>query len=349
MTLIADIFAQDAFSAVELTRAVNVVPNRYGRLNELGVFGDPIPVASTKIAVQFENGSLNLLPTRARGGPPSLGAPTRRNARVFNAFHIPHDDFVSGEDVPFLASGSGTVTQPMLETVQDVVNRKLLTMRNKHAITLEHLRMGALKGAVLDADGGTLINLFSEFGVTEKVINFAFGTASTDVAGVVRSVLSHIEDNLMGDTMTGVHALCSPEFFAALIGHAKVSTAYQFFQAAAGGNPLRDDVRRGFAFGGITFEEYRGSATQLNEDGTTTVRKFIPANEARFFPVGTTDTFATYFAPGDFIDVVGLPGEEVYARQAVDPEFQRWVKLHTQSNPLPLVKRPAVLVKGTMS
>ncbi|WP_458695370.1 major capsid protein [Wolbachia endosymbiont of Phyllotreta cruciferae] len=33
-------------------------------------------------------------------------------------------------------------------------------MRNKHAITLEHLRMGALKGIILDADGSELLNLY---------------------------------------------------------------------------------------------------------------------------------------------------------------------------------------------
>ncbi len=348
MTLIADIFSQDAFSAVELTTAVNIAPNTYGRLNELNLF-PPVPVGATKIAVQFNNGQINLLPTRARGGPPSLGLPDRRNVRVFQAFHIPHDDFVSGEDLPFLSytGGSGVLGVDGLDAVQAVVNRKLIAMRKKHAITLEHLRMGALKGQVLDSDGSTLLNLFDEFKVTETNVNFQLGNAGTDVAGKCRTVLGTIEDNLLGDTMSGVYCLASPEFFTTLIGHAKITPAYQFFQAAAGGNPLRDDVRRGFPFGGIMFEEHRGYANQMNEDGTTTLRRFIPAGEARFFPVGTTDTFTTYFAPGDFIDLAGALGQEVYARQAIDPEFQRWVKLHTQSNPLPLVKRPAVLVRGT--
>jgi hypothetical protein len=51
--------------------------------------------------------------------------------------------------------------------------RHLETMRNKHAITLEHLRMGALKGVILDADGSTLYDLFDEFDITPKTVNFA--------------------------------------------------------------------------------------------------------------------------------------------------------------------------------
>jgi hypothetical protein len=64
--------------------------------------------------------------------------------------HIPHDDVVLPEEVQGIrAFGSETE----METVAGVMARHLETMRNKHAITLEHLRMGALKGVILDADG----------------------------------------------------------------------------------------------------------------------------------------------------------------------------------------------------
>jgi hypothetical protein len=68
-----------------------------------------------------------------------------------------------------------------VEALSNLIARKLATMRNKHAITLEHLRMGALKGVILDADGSTLYDLYSEFGITAKAINFALGTAGTEV------------------------------------------------------------------------------------------------------------------------------------------------------------------------
>lgn len=343
MPIIADVFGGDMFSAVELTAAVNVVPNTYGRLQELNLFPAE-PIMATTVAVRYANGTLNLLPTRERGGPPSLGAPERRNARSFAIPHIPHDDLVTAADVQSRMA-YGDVG---LDSVGDLVNRKLATMRRKHAITLEHMRMGALKGEVLDYDGSTIVDFFTEFGVTEKEVTFELDVNATDVAAKVGEVLDHIEDNLQGDVMTGVHALCSPEFFSALVGHPEVKEAYKYFATAP--NPMREDVRRGFDFAGITFEQHRGVATQLNEDGTTTARKFIPANTARFFPLGTTDTFATYFAPADIIGEANVPPDtEVYAAQAIDPEFARWVKLHTQSNPLPVVKRPAVLVKGNLT
>lgn len=344
MPIINDVFSQDPFSAIEMTRAVNVVPNTYGRLQEINLFpGEPIP--TTSVAIAYENGVLNLLPTRERGAPASVGVTGRRNMRVFQIPHIPHDDMVTARDVQDRLAYGGVQA---LDTVIDFVNRKLITMRRKHAITLEHLRIGALKGVMLDADGTTILNYFTEFGVTEKVVDFDLTVDATDVDAKIDEVLAHIEDNLLGDVMTGVHALCSPEFFSALTGHPKIRDAYKFYASLQ--SPLREDVRRGFLHKGVMFEEYRGVATQLNEDGTTTARRFIPAGDARFFPLGTTDSFATYFAPADVLAEANLPPEtEVYAAQAIDPEFGRYVKLHTQSNPLPVPKRPALLVRGTVT
>ena len=344
METILDIFGNAAFSTTSLTAAINVVPNTYGRIRELGIFGET-PITTTNVAVQFENGILNLLPTRQRGGPSSLGSPPKRGARQFSTFHIPHDDFVRADDVQNILARFGS--DGALDAVQSLVNRKQIVMRNKHAITLEHMRMGALRGIILDSDGSTLLNLFTEFGVTQKSIDFVLGTPTTDVGGKVDEIMTYLEDNLLGETMSNVHVFASPEWFTKFTGHAKVKEAWTYYDGAY--NVYRENVRKKFVFRGATFEEYRGTAQYLQEDGTYLARRFIPANEAIAIPMGTQDTFDTYFAPADFIDTVNNEGDQIYVRQAVDPEFQRWVKIHSQSNPLPMVKRPALLVKLTTS
>jgi hypothetical protein len=45
-----------------------------------------------------------------------------------------------------------------MEAGEGIVARHLETMRRKHDITPEHLRMGALKGEILDADGSVITN-----------------------------------------------------------------------------------------------------------------------------------------------------------------------------------------------
>jgi hypothetical protein len=286
--------------------------------------------------VEERNGTLNLLPTQAVGGPATLNVRDKRKLRSFVVPHVPLDDVVLPEEVQGVrAFGSETD----MDSVAAVLAQHLQSMRNKHAITLEHLRMGALKGVILDADGSVLHNLYTEFEITAKAVNFALTTDATNVRNKCVEVIGHIEDNLRGEFMTGVRCLCSPEFFEELVGHAKVEKAYENY---AQGAMLRDDVRTGFAFGGIVFEEYRGQASNV----AGSVVRFIAAGEAHCFPLGTIDTFGTYFAPADFNETVNTLGQPIYAKQ--EPrKFERGTDLHTQSNPLPMCHRPGVLVKLT--
>ncbi|PIQ13889.1 MAG: major capsid protein E [Hydrogenophilales bacterium CG_4_9_14_3_um_filter_59_35] len=330
-------FSSPAFTMANLTAAINLLPNRYGRLESLNLFPAK-PVRFRQILIEERNGVLNLLPTLPVGSPGTVGVRDKRKMRSFIVPHIPHDDVVLPEEVQGIrAFGSETD----METIAGVLARHLETMRNKHAITLEHLRIGALKGVILDADGSTLYDLFDEFDITPKSINFVLATDTTNVRQKCIDALAHIEENLQGEFMTSVRCLCSPEFFAKLVGHPKVEKAYENFQQGA---ILRDDVRSGFTFGGIVFEEYRGQAT----DGNGTSRRFIAAGEAHCFPVGTVDTFGTYFSPADFNETVNTLGQPLYAKQE-SRKFERGTDLHTQSNPLPMCHRPGVLVKLTMS
>lgn len=330
-------FNNPAFSMSSLTAAINIIPNRFGRIEALKIFPDK-PVRTRQVMVEEQNGVLNLLPTMPVGAPGTVGTRGKRAVRSFVVPHIPHDDVVLPEEVQGIrAFGSETE----METIASVMARHLQTMRNKHAITLENLRMGALKGVILDADGSVIYNLFDEFGITPTVINFDLANAAANVKKKCTDVLRHFEDNLKGEFMTAVHCLCSPEFFDALTDHVKVKDAFLYRQDRA---VLIDDMRGGFTYGGVTFEEYRGQATDMN--GVN--RRFIAAGEAHAFPLGTVDTFSTYYAPADFNETANTLGQALYAKQ--EPrKFERGTDLHTQSNPLPMCHRPGVLVKLTMA
>ena len=331
-----DIFNSQAFSMIALTEAINVVPNTYGRLRELNLF--PIkPVNTTTVAIEIKNNVLNLLPTQPRGGPATQNVTGKRQLKSFRIPHIPLEDLILADEVQNIrAFGS----ENQLQAVMALVNERQMEIVNKFAITLEWLRNGALKGQVLDADGVTVIyNWFTEFGISQKSVDFALTTEETNVAAKVLEVKRHIEDNLLGDSMTRIRALCSPEFWEALTSHASVIDAFRYYQ---GVNNQRDDLRRGWEYQGVVFEEYRGQA----EDAEGTTHKFVPENEAVFFPEGTQTTFRTFVAPADFIETVNTMGRPLYSKLAIDKDLQRWVKIHAQSNPLPICMRPAVLVRG---
>ena len=127
-----NLFANPAFNMASLTAAINLVPNRYGRLEDLNLFPAK-PTRFRQIIIEERNGVLNLLPTLPPGSPGTVGTRGKRKVRSFVIPHIPHDDVVLPEEVQGIrAFGSETE----LETLAGVLARHLETMRNKHAITL---------------------------------------------------------------------------------------------------------------------------------------------------------------------------------------------------------------------
>lgn len=342
---VLDLFDDPVFASRALTDAINIVPNSYGRLNELNVF--PIRgVATTYVEIEYKNGVLNLLRTAERGARGTAALRGRRNVRIFKVPHIPHFDALLASDlqnrIPFGAND-------VLARVQDATNEKLEDMTSKHFITLEAMRASALNGVLLDADGSVIIDYFAEFGITQKTVSFALGTAGTEIINKNTEVLGYLEDNLLGETMSGARALCSPEFFAAYVTHPNVKEAYKYYTSQP--EPLRNDLRKGFKHAGIMWEEYRGNANYVAEDGSVVNRKFIPAGEARIYPEGTRQTFQTYLAPPDALSEVNsapAEGQLIHVSQE-RMDHDVGIEFKSQSNPLPIVKRPALLVRATVA
>ena len=327
-------FATDAFNMVSLTNAINILPNNYGRLRDMNIMPGQ-GVRTRSIIVEERNGILNLLPTRPVGAPGTPQQRGRRKVRSFAIPHIPADDWIDPTEYQGVRAFG---TENAVASLAQIMNDHLETMRSKHGITLEFLRWGALKGEILDADGSTLYNLFTEFEISKKTVYFTLGTDTTNVQGKCFDVTRHIEDNLKGEVMSKVHCFASSGLMDSLLGHPEVQKVYEGHAAAVA--ILGGDPRKSFTFGGITFEEFRGQATDM--EGNT--RLFIPENKGIAFPIGTASTFKTFYAPADFIETANTIGKELYAKQEPS-KFGRGVDIHTQSNPLPMCMRPAVLVE----
>ncbi len=325
-----DIFRSDAFSTVSLTDAILKAPYKPGRLGQLGLFRER-GITTTTAVIEEKDGRLELIQTTQRGAPAvATEGQGKRTARSFLVPHIAKEGRITADQVQNVrAFGS----ENELEGVQALVNQELTTLRAEHEVTLEYHRMGALKGTILDADGSTLFNLFTEFGVSQQTATVDVSTASgADARGDVVAIARLVEAVLGADVYTGLRAFCGPTFFDALTSGAAIKEVLKYQESAV----LRGDIRGGFSFGGVMWEEYRG--------GTD----FIAADHAAVFPEGT-GIFATYFAPADFIEAVNTVGLPLYAKQAPDERFNRYVDLHTQSNPLCLCLRPRAVIDVTIA
>lgn len=334
MSVIVNPFLGNGYSLAEMTQAISILPNRYGRIGEMGLF-TPESISQRNVIIESVEGELRLLPATKPGAPATVGSNDVRSMRSFIVPHIPYNDVLLPEEVQGIRGfGLSANEDPMA----NIMARKLMKMRAKHAQTLEYMRANALKGITKDGAGNTIYDWHAEFGIEKTSVDFDFGNANQNLLTVCTEIARHIEANLKGETMSGVHALVSPEFFDKLISHKSVKDAYTFYQNSV--NPMRDDVRRGFRFGSILFEEYFGSVTLA--DGST--QRLIEAQEAIAFPLGTTDTFKTYLAPANLMETIGTYGQELYAYQ-ITRQNGTGIDIYSQSNPLPMVKRPALTVR----
>lgn len=332
-----DIFSQNAFSLQSLTAAVNNLPYLPTRTRDLNLF-EGEGVTTTTVVIEQRSGTLSLVQSSPYGSPPAQDHEERRTVRSLSIPHLSVGDKIFAHEVQNIRSFG---SESLLETVQAKVNRAFENLRRRIEATHENMRLGALRGTIVDADASTIYNLFTEFSVSQlSEVNFALGTSTTDVRGICQALRRSMAAELgaLGQGGFEIHALCSPEFFDALISHDTVKEAYKNWTAAAA--LAEDKTYTQFRFAGITFEDYRGS-----DDGSTIK---ITANKAHFFPV-VSGLYKMYFAPADYIETVNTIGFPMYAKQAVDLQFQKYVELELQSNPLPICLKPRVLILGKKS
>lgn len=327
-----DVFKGDAFSSMSLTASINKLPFVPGLIGKMGIF-KPKGIRTTTAFMEEKGGTLKFIPNGRRGGPASLHNSGKRTARSVPMPHLVLEDEILADDVQNIrAFGSETE----LEAVAAVVNDHLEEMKLNHQSTLEWYRVQALHGKVLDSDASTeLVDLYDMFGVTESTVNFNFGT--DDIREQITDVLRVIETELGGLGFGGVQFICGNDWWDAFIGDSDVATAFARWED---GRALRDDFRfTGFSFAGATFVNYRGSVGG---------QAFVASATARAFPLGTNGLFQELYAPADFMETVNTTGLPMYAKQ-LTLDFDRGIRLHTQSNPLPICLKPKTLVKITKS
>ncbi len=336
MNGVLDAFNTSPFTMIELTDAINKLPFVPGRVGALGLF-DEKGVTTTSVMLEEKDGVLSLIPTTPRGAPPRQVTGEKRKARSLVIPHLEEESIIYADEVQGVREFGSTNQTRALQS--EVNARNLIMSRNLDA-TLEHHRVGAVKGIVSDADGSTVLyNLFDEFGVSQVTeIDFNLDNASPD-NGAVRNncnvVLRTIEDELGAAPYTYVHALVGSTFFDQLVAHPETAKAYERWNE---GEFFRQrTARRSFWYAGILFEEYRGKVGSVN---------FVADTKAHFFPVGVPGLFKTYFGPADFIETVNTIGLPRYVKPAIDTKYGKWASLLSQSNPLNICTRPRVLLQG---
>lgn len=326
-----DIFQDDAFSVTSLSSTITDIPDVPTKLGDKGLFQEE-GISTTSFMIERQGSSIKLLPTAPRGGvrePVALGP---RKLIPLHALHIPASWSVMADEVQGIrAYGSETE----VEQASTLVLRKLGVVRASMDLTHEHMRVGALKGQVLDADGSLLLDVYDAFGMTQQTQFWNIAAAANgDPKASIIALKAMIRAKMGGRSFGRIRVICSLGFFTALVQNSKMIKAWELWNQGA---YLRTDQVHGgdFDFAGVIFEVY---------DGGTSAGDFIPDGIAYAYPEGVPGMFQSKFAPADYMETVNTQGLPFYAKQEPMP-FNKGVIGEAQSNPIHFNSLPEAVIK----
>ncbi|NGO64201.1 major capsid protein [Rhizobium daejeonense] len=332
-----NVHTSDPFSLESLTAAVNAVPYRPGQVSASGIFEED-SVSTTLISIERRNGKLGLVEPTARGGP---GETTGDEDRTKVPVIIPHyqrDDSILADEVQNVREFG---TESSLETVEGRINRKAQRHAADLTMTLEHQRVGAIKGIVTSKSGGVLVNLYNTFSIAVPAdVSLELDVDATLVTSLWQDVVYSIEDSL-DEPYDGFHVFTGRGFHKALWQHKSVRDTFLY---NGGATVLRQDVPDVFEWGGATWERYKTGAKATADLGSP----YIADSEARVTVKGVPNLFITRFAPADYKETVNSPGLPFYSR-APEKTNGKGNDLEVQMNAISLCTRPEVLRKLTLT
>lgn len=335
----------NAFEIIDRTPEINSIPNTYGIIGALGIFGDVQGLTTRTLSWEDITHNTAIMQDAPYGGRSIYGKDSARKLYSAPIPHYPLDFKISPEDVQ---GKSAYGTNDQAETVAAVVARKLETAKRSHDLFLEVSRAKLIEDGSVYAPNGTIShNFYTDLGVTRKEIDFVLGTSTTDVISKIEETIAYLIDNSFvgGLGSTGMVTICGSGFFTKLINHPKVQAAYTYYQSTQ--EPLRNRLgsnlpmgTRVFEHAGMKFVEYRG----LKPDGTA----YIGTNEARVVPTGMTDVFQNYCSPAlkmDTVNTIALPS---YAFQYTDPKGNG-MEIETEANIVSICKKPQLIIRAYSS
>jgi hypothetical protein len=326
-----DAFTPDQFSLATLTQSINKQPYKPGFLSRRGLFTED-RTATILIGIEEKDEVLTVVKTRPRGGPRTGRQRERRRLRTFEVPHLPVNDYIRADEIQGVREFG---SENQLQGVESVRNARMMSMASDLDLTLEFHRLGAVKGLVLDADGSTLIDLYSEFGVTAQTeVDFDLDNANP-VSGALNKKVAQVKRRILnelgGAEPTGIECLCGDDFWDDLINH---PDSREFYRRAVANRLADAPVYESFAYGGVMWWNYRGAGSVA-----------VHTDKCHFYPVGVPGLFTTTFAPANYFETVNTLGLPRYAK-GVSDDWNTQIDLEAQTNPLNLCTRPRALQQG---
>lgn len=335
-----DLFNNDAFSVVSLTARINDRPYLPGQIGAAGYF-EEAGVTTTTIAIEKEGKeTLRLVGPTPRGGPGETRTFNEGEIRSFIIPHFEREDSLLADEVQGRRAFGGEGQE--VETVLSRIDYKMRVHLQDFDATVEHQRVGAIKGIVTNKKGGVMFNLYQAFDITAPdAISMSLNDEATDLMARSRAIRYMIED-AFDAPYSGIDAWCGRNFYEKFVGHKYNRDAYKALQdrQALLGQASVDSIN----LFDINWNRYRTGSRATTANGGA---GFIGPDECRFVLRGVPGLFITRFAPADYMETVNTEGLPRYMKQ-IPRRDDKGVDIQVQTNPINMCTRPDVLFSATI-
>lgn len=340
------VFDADAFSAVSLTKAADLMGYVPGLLGSIPGLFDETPIRTKEVWIERRGNAPALIQTSSRGTPPAQKGGDKRDARAYNTVRLANSSKIYADELQSIRAFGSEVD---LKDLQTEVARRMMKLTADHDLTEENLRLGCVQGVVKDADGSTLIDWTAELATVpsgartmaqaaEVAFNFAAGTLGsvrTNCNLVVRTILRNLQG--MGGGAARVVGLCDDTFYDALTTHPEVARLFLNWSAAADLRASVGEVFQPFTCFGIEFINYRGT------DDNSTVA--VGAGKCKFFP-RNAGIFQVARAPAEKFEFVNTLGQTRYSWITRDLYRDAWAEIEMLTYPLHVCVLPQATMGG---
>ena len=330
------------FAVVDRTNELLLLPQNWTLQNDLGIWNEEF-LATKVVTFEERAGTLALVKDQVEGSKPQTTGNDLRKLHSFNMSHHPLMDSLRPQDIAAVLR-PGAMT-PELDTKERALLWKMEKIRKSYDRTLNFARFRTLANGDAWFPNGTVgaQNFYTALGVTRVNENFDLANASSDIIAHCEAVIANFQVQATeGQEIQRVVAFCSPGFFSALIGHAKVQAAYNLYAAVAPQQISRDraggmGLYRRFVFSNIEFIEVTQSV-----DGTP----LVDTDKAVFIADNGDDAFFTFFGPPNRFGYINTQAERSYLWVYDDPRGTA-VTIESEMNMLNVLKRPSFVSGGS--
>jgi hypothetical protein len=334
-----DVFNADPFTAVSMSAAIDkmdYVPTGLGSIP--GLF-EVEPIRTETFWIETRSTGASLIPTSVRGTPPEQVGGDQRDARAFKTRRLAKASRITASELMSVRSFGSEIN---LKSLQEEVARRQMKLKRDFDLTWENLRMGAVLGKTVDADGSTIYDWAAQWNQPIPAeVDFDLDNASPSVGAVRkkcyaarRSILKAL--NGVGSA-TRIVAICGDAFWDDLTSHPEIEKTFLNWAAAESLRNGHGNEWSTFRYGEIDFVNYRGT-----DDGTTLG---VNTDKAKFFPVGA-GIFRWVLSPGEKFEHLGAVGQDIYSAMLMDRDRDSWADVEAFSYPMSVCTMPSALYQA---